>query len=121
MKRTQKKWLGTGVLSSAVRRGAERAFFLAVLTASASAAFGAATYTTEDDGATLVVTVDADGATLETSQIVAGVTKIRKAGPGKLTSTNIASFTGDIDITDGIWCATDAGHFGATSTTAPSV
>ena len=120
MKRTQKKWLGTGVLSSAVRRGAERAFFLAVLTASASAAFGAATYTTEDDGATLVVTVDADGATLETSQIVAGVTKIRKAGPGKLTSTNIASFTGDIDITDGIWCATDAGHFGATSTTAPS-
>lgn len=42
MKRTQKKWLGTGVLSSAVRRGAKHAVFLATLVASASAAFGAA-------------------------------------------------------------------------------
>ena len=42
MKRTQKKWLGIGVLSSAVRRGAKHAVFLAALVASASASFGAA-------------------------------------------------------------------------------
>ena len=86
----------------------------------AGAAQAAATYTTEDNGATIVVTVDAEGATLDSSQIVAGVTKIAKRGPGKLTSVAIASYTGDFDIEEGIWCCTDAKHFGATSTTANS-
>ena len=81
---------------------------------------GAATYTTEDNGATLVVTVDAEGATLDASQVVAGVTTIAKRGSGKLTSVAIASYTGDFDIEEGIWCCTDAKHFGATSTSASS-
>lgn len=80
----------------------------------------AAEYTTEDDGATLVVTVDAAGATLDASQIGAGTTKIVKRGPGKLTATPIASYAGDFDIEEGIWCCTAAGDFGATSTTASS-
>ena len=83
-------------------------------------AHGAATYTTEDSGATLVVTVDADGATLDASEVVAGITKIAKRGPGKLTSTAIASYTGDFDIEEGIWCCTDAKQFGAASKSADS-
>ena len=81
---------------------------------------GAATYTTEDNGATLVVTVDADGATLDASQVTSSITNIAKRGPGKLTSVAISSYTGDFDIEEGIWCCTDAKHFGATSTTASS-
>ena len=84
----------------------------------ATVAHGAATYTTEDNGATLVVTVDADGATLDASQIGADVTTIAKRGPGKLTSVDIASYTGDFDIEEGVWCCTDAKQFGATSSTA---
>lgn len=80
----------------------------------------AATYTTEDDGATLVVTVDAAGATLDADQIVAGVTKIVKRGPGKLTATPIPSYTGNFDFEEGIFCSLAAGDFGATSTTAHS-
>ena len=81
----------------------------------AGTAQAAATYTTEDNGATLVVTVDAEGATLDSSQIVAGVTKIAKRGSGKLTSVDISSYTGDFDIEEGIWCCTDAKQFGAAS------
>lgn len=104
---------------------------LAVLAAFATLARGAATYDTEDDGATLVVDVDADGATLDTAATVSdgtdtvadllpAVTKIVKRGAGKLTSTDISTFTGDFDIEQGIWTCTAAGHFGATSTNAPS-
>ena len=84
------------------------------------AAQAAATYTTEDEGVTLVVTVDADGATLDASQIGADVTKIVKRGPGKLTSVDISSYTGDFDIEEGIWCCTDAKQFGAASKSADS-
>ena len=83
-------------------------------------AYGAATYDTEDNGATLVVDVDADGATLDAAEVTAGITKIVKRGAGKLTSVDISSFTGDFDIEEGIWTCTAAGHFGATSTTAPA-
>ena len=104
-----------------LRRPVSRLFLAAsTLLLAASAAPGAATYSTEDDGATLVVTVDAEGATLDASQVVAGVTTIAKRGSGKLTSVPIASYTGDFDIEEGIWCVTAAGQFGATSTTAPS-
>ena len=102
---------------------------LAALALLAPLAYGAATYDTEDNGATLVVDVDADGATLDTaaeiseqtvSDLLPTVTKIVKRGAGKLTSVDISSFTGDFDIEEGIWSCTAAGHFGATSTNAPS-
>ena len=83
-------------------------------------AHGAATYSTEDNGATLVVDVDADGATLDAAEITADITKIVKRGAGKLTSVDISSFTGDFDIEEGIWTCTAAGDFGATSTNAPA-
>ena len=79
---------------------------------------GGVTYAITDEGATLIVDVDADGATLDASQVVAGITKIVKQGVGKLTSANISSYTGDFDIEAGIWCCTDAGHFGAMIKTA---
>ena len=81
---------------------------------------GEAIYTQEDNGATLVVDVDADGATLDAAEVTAGITKIVKRGAGKLTSADISSFTGDFDIEEGVWTCTAAGHFGATSTTAPA-
>ena len=95
---------------------------LAALALLAPMAYGAATYDTEDNGATLVVDVDADGATLDATEVTSrpNVTKIVKRGAGKLTSTDISSFTGDFDIEEGIWSCTAAGHFGATSTTAPA-
>jgi autotransporter-associated beta strand protein len=97
------------------------AIALCTATLVGAAANAAATYdNTADDGATLVVTVDSDGATLDASQVVAGITKIVKRGAGKLTATPISSYTGDFDIEEGIWCCTAAGDFGATSTTADS-
>ena len=80
-------------------------------------AHGAATYTTEDNDATLVVDVDADGATLNAAEVTAGITKIVKRGAGKLTSVNISTFSGDFDIEQGIWCCTGAGQFGVTNST----
>ncbi len=80
-------------------------------------AHGAATYTTEDNDATLVVDVDADGATLDAAEITADITKIVKRGAGKLTSADISSFTGDFDIEEGVWCCTGAGQFGVTNST----
>ena len=94
--------------------------FLAAVALLTPIARGAATYDTEDNGATLVVDVDADGATLDANEITADITKIVKRGAGKLTSTDISSFTGDFDIEEGIWSCTAAGHFGATSATAPA-
>ena len=95
---------------------------LAALTLLAPLAHGGATYDTEDNGATLVVDVDAEGATLDAAEVTSrpDITKIVKRGAGKLTSTDISSFTGDFDIESGIWACTAAGHFGATSTNAPS-
>lgn len=93
---------------------------LAALALTAPLARGAATYDTEDNGATLVVDVDADGATLDAAEITADITKIVKRGAGKLTSVDISSFTGDFDIEEGVWTCSAAGHFGATSTNAPS-
>ena len=93
---------------------------LAALALAAPLARGAATYYTEDGGATLVVDVDADGATLDAAEVTSGITKIVKRGAGKLTSVDISSFTGDFDIEEGIWTCSAAGHFGATSTNAPS-
>ena len=102
---------------------------LAALALLAPLAYGAATYDTEDNGTTLVVDVDADGATLDTAaeiseqtvaDLLPSITKIVKRGAGKLTSTDISSFTGDFDIEEGIWSCTAAGHFGATSTNSPS-
>lgn len=115
MKRTQKKWLGTGVLSSAVRRGAKHAVFLAALVASASAAFGAATYSTEDNGATLVVTVDAEGATLDASQVVSGITKIKKEGPGQLVASPLTSYEGVFSLEEGIFKVKADGDLGKKS------
>ncbi len=83
-------------------------------------AYGGVTYAITDEGATLIVDVDADGATLDAAQVVAGITKIVKQGVGKLNAVPISSYTGDFDIESGIWCCTAAGHFGATSTTASS-
>ena len=51
----------------------------------------AATYTTEDDGATLVVEVDSDGATMDAAQVTAGITKIKKEGPGQLVASPLTS------------------------------
>ncbi len=81
---------------------------------------GEATYTFEDDGATLVVTVDADTAAMDASQVVDGVTKIVKRGAGKLTAAAISSFTGDFDIEEGIYSGSVRGDFGARSTSASS-
>ena len=86
----------------------------------APSAHGAAMYTTDDNGATLIVTVDSGTETLDASQVVAGITNIVKRGAGKLNAVAIASYTGDFDVEEGIWCCTDANQFGATSTTASS-
>ncbi len=83
----------------------------------AGAAHAGAAYTTEDSGATLVVTVDSDGATLDANEVVAGITKIAKRGPGRLTATPIPSYAGDFDIEEGIWCTLVAGDFGVTNST----
>ena len=92
---------------------------------------GAAEYTLDDNDATLVINVDSDGATLDTAEVISGrtetvadvlpgVTKIVKRGEGKLTSADISTYTGDFDLESGVWACTAAGHFGATSTNAPS-
>ena len=78
------------------------------------AAYGAATYTTEDNGATLVVTVDADGAMLDDAQVVAGVTTIAKRGPGTLASTPLASYEGDFSIESGVLSVSAEGDLGET-------
>ena len=89
----------------------------AVATAATTASAGA-TYSIEDAGGTLAITVDADGATLDASQVVAGVTNIVKRGPGTLVASAISSYEGDFDIEEGIWQCKVSGDFGKTSTSA---
>ena len=74
----------------------------------------AATYTTEDDGTTLVVTVDSDGATMDASKVTAGITKIKKEGPGTLTAVPLSTYTGDFSIEEGVYSFNVVGDFGVT-------
>ena len=78
----------------------------------------AATYMTEDEGATLVVEVDSEGATMDASQVTSAITKIKKTGPGTLTAVPLSSYTGDFSIEEGVYSYDVVGDFGVTSDTA---
>ena len=75
----------------------------------------AATYTTEDDGETLVVTVDSDGATMDAAQVTAGITKIKKEGPGQLVASPLTSYEGDFSLEEGIFRVKADGDLGKKS------
>lgn len=63
--------------------------------------FAGATYDATTQPGDLIVTVDADGATLDAEQVTAGVTNIVKRGVGDLTSVALQSYQGDFTIDEG--------------------
>ena len=93
------------------------AFSAASLFFSPFVSHGAATYSTEDGGATLVVAVDSDGATLDATQVTADITKIKKTGAGTLTAVPLSAYTGDFSIEEGVYSFDVVGDFGVTSDT----
>ncbi len=72
---------------------------------------GAATYSVSDG--VLTVNVDAEGATLDATQVTADITNIVKIGSGVVTSTPLQSYTGDITLNEGVFLVTNKYHFGA--------
>ena len=94
-------------------RPAFRLFLAApALFLAATVAHGAATYTTEDNGATLVVMVDADGATLDASQVTSSITNIAKRGTGTLVASPLTSYEGEFSLEGGIFKAKNNGDLG---------
>ena len=91
--------------------------FLALCVAASfgATANAAATYSTEDEGATLVVDVDSDGATMDAAQVTSDITKIKKTGPGTLTAVPLSSYTGDFSIEEGVYSFDVVGDFGVTN------
>ena len=81
----------------------------------AQGVFAGATYDAVSQPGDLIVTVDADGATMEAAQVTEGVTNIIKRGEGTLTATPIASYAGDFTIEKGVYAFDNAGDFGAAS------
>ena len=81
----------------------------------AQGVFAGATYDAVSQPGDLIVTVDADGATMEATQVTEGVTNIIKRGEGTLTATPIASYAGDFTIEKGVYAFDNAGDFGAAS------
>ena len=67
----------------------------------AGALGGAVTYDATTNPGDLIVNVDAEGATLDASKVVAGVTNIVKTGSGDLTSVPLSDYTGNFSINQG--------------------
>ena len=67
----------------------------------AGALGGAVTYDATTNPGDLIVNVDAEGATLDASKVVAGVTNIVKTGSGDLTSAPLSGYTGNFSINEG--------------------
>jgi len=74
-------------------------------------AWAAAVYSLE--GTTLTVEVADGEATLDASQVAAGVSRIRKTGAGDLVATPMPSYTGDFAIDAGRFIVNQNGDFGA--------
>ncbi len=63
--------------------------------------FAEPTYDRTSQPGTLIVTVEADNATLDAAQVTADITNIVKEGPGRLTTVALETYTGDFTVNAG--------------------